>query len=143
MIRPDLMHQAIEKVKIITEWLKTTKSCQKFYSDVRHRDLEFKEDDWAFLKIFPTKGIMQFVKKGMLSLGYVEPYRIIQRIGRVAYKLELPPEMSLVHPVFHISILKKVVRDPSLIVLVETIEVNEELTYEEILVAFLIGKSVS
>ncbi|XP_070041121.1 uncharacterized protein [Nicotiana tomentosiformis] len=80
---------------------------------------------------------MRFGKKGKLSPRYVKPYRIIQRIGRVAYRLELPPEMSLVDKVFHVSMLKKVVGDPSLIVPVDTIEVNEELTYEEIPVAIL------
>ncbi|XP_070032202.1 uncharacterized protein [Nicotiana tomentosiformis] len=59
------------------------------------------------------------------------------RVGQVAYRLELPPEMSLVHPVFHVSMLKKVFGDPTLIVLVETIEVNEELNYEEISIAIL------
>ncbi|XP_070017808.1 uncharacterized protein [Nicotiana sylvestris] len=80
---------------------------------------------------------MWFEKKGKLSLRYVGPYKIIQRIGQVAYKLERPPEMSQVHQVLHVFMLKKVVRDPSLIVLVETIEVNEELSYEEIPVAIL------
>ncbi|XP_070046023.1 uncharacterized protein [Nicotiana tomentosiformis] len=80
---------------------------------------------------------MRFGKKGKLSPRYVGPYRIIQRIGQVAYRLELPTEMSLVYPVFHISMLKKVVRDPSLIVPVETIEVNEGLTYEEIPITIL------
>ncbi|XP_070032399.1 uncharacterized protein [Nicotiana tomentosiformis] len=105
LIGPDLVHQTMEKVKIITKWLKTTQSRQKSYSDVHLKDLEFKEDDW--------------------------------RIGRVAYKLELPPEKPLVHPVFHVSMLKKVVGDPSLIVPVEAIKVNEELTYEETPVAIL------
>ncbi|XP_070046861.1 uncharacterized protein [Nicotiana tomentosiformis] len=59
------------------------------------------------------------------------------RIGQVAYRLELPPEMSLVHPMFHVSVLKKIVGDSSLIVPVETIEVNEELTYEEIPISIL------
>ncbi|XP_070014014.1 uncharacterized protein [Nicotiana sylvestris] len=127
----------MEKVKIIKDRLKTAQSHQKSYSDVHHRDLEFKEDDWVFLKVSPMKGIMRFGKKGKLSPRYVEPYRIIQRIGQVAYKLELPPEMSLVHPVFHVSMLKKVVGDPSTIVPVETIEVNEELSYEEVPVAIL------
>ncbi|XP_070010319.1 uncharacterized protein [Nicotiana sylvestris] len=81
--------------------------------------------------------IMRFEKKGKLSLRYVGPYRIIQRIGQVAYKLELPPEMSMVHPVFHVSMLRKVVGDLSSIVPVETIEVNEELSYEEVPVAIL------
>ncbi|XP_070008605.1 uncharacterized protein [Nicotiana sylvestris] len=127
----------MEKVKVAKEQLKTTHSRHNSYSDVRHRNLEFKEDDWVFLKVSPTKGIMRFGKKGKLSLMYVGSYQNIQRIGQVAYKLELPPEMLLVHPVFHVSILKKLVGGPKLIVPVETIEVNEELTYEEISIAIL------
>ncbi|XP_070010502.1 uncharacterized protein [Nicotiana sylvestris] len=107
------------------------------YSNIRPRDLEFKGDDWVFLKVSNMKGIMRFGKKGKLSSRYVGPYIIIQMIGQVAYKLELPLEMSLVHPVFHVSMLKKVVGDPSAIVPVETIEVSEELSYEETPVAIL------
>ncbi|XP_070010212.1 uncharacterized protein [Nicotiana sylvestris] len=112
-------------------------SRKKSYSDMCRRDLEFKEDDWVFLKVSPMKGIMPFGKKGKLSARYIRPYRIIQRIGQVAYKLELPPEMSLVLPVFHVSLLRKVVGDPSTIVPVETMEVNEELSHEEVPVAIL------
>ncbi|XP_070050563.1 uncharacterized protein [Nicotiana tomentosiformis] len=101
------------------------------------RDLELKEDDWVFLKVSPMKGVLRFVKKGKLSPRYVGFYKIIQRIGEVAYKLELPPEMSLVHPIFYVSVLKKVVGDPTLIVPVEIIEINEELTYEEIPVSII------
>ncbi|XP_070010138.1 uncharacterized protein [Nicotiana sylvestris] len=75
LIGPDLMHQAMEKVKIIKEMLKTAQSCQKSYSDVRRRDLEFKEDDWVFLKVSPIKGIMQFGKKGKLSPRQVRKLR--------------------------------------------------------------------
>nr|XP_009788207.1 PREDICTED: uncharacterized protein LOC104236060 [Nicotiana sylvestris] len=135
LMGPDLVHQAMEKVNIIKERLKTTQSRQKSYLDIRHMDLEFQEDDWVFLKVFPMNGVMWFGKKGKLSLRYVRPYRIVQRIGQVAYTLELPLEMSLVHPVFHVSMLKKVVVDSSLIILVDTIGVNEELTYEGIPVA--------
>ncbi|XP_070006030.1 uncharacterized protein [Nicotiana sylvestris] len=109
----------------------------KSYSDVHCRDLEIQEDDWVFLKVSPMKGIMRFGRKGKLSPMYVGPYKIIHRIGQVAYNLELPPEMSLVHPVFHVSILKKVMGDPSTITPVKTIEVNEELSYEEVPVAIL------
>ncbi|XP_070025981.1 uncharacterized protein [Nicotiana sylvestris] len=127
----------MEKVKMIKKRLKTVQSHQKSYSDVRRIDLEFKEDDWVFLKVSPMKGIMRFGKKGKLSSRYVGPYKIIQRIGQVAYKLKLPPEMSLVHPFFHVSMLKKVVGDPSTIVAIKTIEVNDELSYEEVPVAIL------
>ncbi|XP_070050379.1 uncharacterized protein [Nicotiana tomentosiformis] len=137
LIGLDLVYQAMEKDKIIKERLKTAQSHKKSYSDVHRRDLEFKEYDWVFLKVSPMKGIMRFGKNGKLSPRYGGPYKIIQRIGLVAYKLELPPEMSLVHPIFHASMLKKVVGDPSAIVPVETIEVNEELLYAEIPVAIL------
>ncbi|XP_070045744.1 uncharacterized protein [Nicotiana tomentosiformis] len=137
LIGPDLVHHAMEKVKIINERFKTAQSHQKSYSDVHRRDLEFKEDDWVFFKISPMKGVMRFGKKGKFSPRYVGSYRIGQRMSQVAYKLELPPDMSLVHPVFHVSMLKKVAGDPSAIVSVETIELNEELSYEEILVAIL------
>ncbi|XP_070019872.1 uncharacterized protein [Nicotiana sylvestris] len=137
LIGLNLMHQAMEKVKIIKERFKTTQSHQKSYSDVRRRDLEIKEDDWVFLNVSPMKGIMRFGKKGKLSLRYVGLYKIIQRIGQVAYKLELSPEMSMVHPVFHVSMLKKVFGDPSTIVPIEIIEVNEELSYKEIPVSIL------
>ncbi|XP_070034829.1 uncharacterized protein [Nicotiana tomentosiformis] len=128
LIRPDLMHQAMEKVKIIKEQLRTAQGHQKSYSDVRHRDLEFKEDYWVFLKVSPMKGVMRFGKKGKLNPRYIGQYKIIQRISEVAYKLELPPEMSLVHPAFHVSMLKKVAGDPTLIVLVETIELNDPVS---------------
>ncbi|XP_009778310.1 uncharacterized protein [Nicotiana sylvestris] len=137
LIGPDLVHLAMEKVTVIKERLKTAQSRQKSDSDVRRRDLEFKEDDCVFLKVFPIKGIMHFGKKGKLSPRYVGPYRIIQKISQVAYKLELPPDMLLVPPVFHVSMLKKVVGDSSAIVPVETIEVSEEMLCEEIPFAIL------
>lgn len=76
-----------------------------------------------------------------MSPRYARPYRIIQRIGEVVYKLELPPDISLVHPVFHVSMLKKVIGVPTLIVPVETMDINEELTYEAIRV-YIIDRQV-
>ncbi|XP_070009583.1 uncharacterized protein [Nicotiana sylvestris] len=137
LLGPDLVHQAMEKVKIIQESLKAAQSRQKSYAEIRRRKLEFQVDDWVFLRVSPMKGVMRFGKKGKLSPRYVGSYRVTQRIGQVAYRLELPPEMSLVHPVFHVSMLKKVVGDRSTIVPIEDIEVNEELSYEEIPVAIL------
>nr|XP_009605838.1 uncharacterized protein LOC104100328 [Nicotiana tomentosiformis] len=107
--RSNFVHRAMEKVKVIKERLKTAQSSQKSYSDVRHRDLEFQDDDRVFLKVPPMKHIIQFRKKGKLSPRYIRLYIIFLRVGQVAYRLELPPEMSLVHSVFHVSMLKKVV----------------------------------
>ncbi|XP_070010131.1 uncharacterized protein [Nicotiana sylvestris] len=137
LLGPDLVHHAMEKVKVIQERMKTAQSRQKSYANVRRRELEFQVDDWVFLKVSPMKGVIRFGKKGKLSPRYVRPCRIIQRIGEVANKLDLPLEMPLVHPVFHVSMLNKVVGDPSVIVPIGAIEVNEELSYEEIPVVIL------
>ncbi|WMV30774.1 hypothetical protein MTR67_024159 [Solanum verrucosum] len=83
------------------------------------------------------KGDMRFGKKGKLSPRYIGPYRISKRIGNVAYELELLQELAAIHPVFHISMLKKCMGDPSLIIPTEGIGINDSLSYEEILVQIL------
>ena len=107
LIGPNLVLDAMEKVRMIREKLKKAQSRQKSYSDVRRRDLEFEVNDWVYLKVSSMKGVVRFGKKGKLSPRYVGPYRIVKRVGSVAYELELPLEMSMVHPVFHVSILRK------------------------------------
>ena len=108
MIGPELVHYAMEKVKLIRDRLKTAQSRQKSYADVRRRELEFQVDDWVFLKVSPMKEVMRFGKKGKLSLRYIGPYKILKMISKVAYELELPAELAIVHPVFHISLLEEV-----------------------------------
>ncbi|WMV24334.1 hypothetical protein MTR67_017719 [Solanum verrucosum] len=78
------------------------------------------------------KGVMRFGKKGKLSPRYIGPYRISKRVGNVVYELELPQELVAVHPVFHISMLKKCMGDPSLIIPTEDIGIKDSLSYEEI-----------
>ena len=106
LFEPDLVYQAIEKVKVIQQRLKTAQSRHKSYADSRRRGLEFSIGDWVFLKVSPMKGVMRFGKKGNLSPRYLGPYKITQRFGQVAYELELPQELSSVHPVFHVSMLR-------------------------------------
>ena len=77
------------------------------------------------------KGVMRFGKKGKLSPRYIGPFEILERVGNVAYGLALPPELASVHNVFHVSMLKKYVPDPSHVLNHEPIEVHEDLTYEE------------
>ncbi|KAH0710891.1 hypothetical protein KY284_012318 [Solanum tuberosum] len=133
LLGPDLVMDALEKVRMIRERLKTAQSRQKSYADVRRRDLEFKVGDWVYLKVSPMKGVVRFGKKGKLSPRYVGPYEIIRRVGKVAYELGLPKEMELVHPVFHVSMLRKCVGDPNAIVPLEVVGVVEDnLTYEEV-----------
>ena len=83
------------------------------------------------------KGVMRCGKKGKLSLHYIGPYQITNRFGQVAYKLELPQELSMVHPVFHVLMLRKCIGDPSRITPIEDVQMTEDLVYEEVPVAIL------
>ena len=83
------------------------------------------------------KGVMRFEKKGKLSLRYVGPYKILKRVGKVAYALELPAELAVVNPVFHISLLKMYVDDPASVVPLESVVVKDNLYYENVQLRFL------
>ncbi|KAH0728122.1 hypothetical protein KY284_003987 [Solanum tuberosum] len=138
LLGPDLVMEALEKVMMIREKLKMAQSRQKSYADVRRRALEFRVGDWVYLNVSPMKGVVRFSKKGKLSPRYVGPYKVMRRIGKVAYELELPSEMDLVHPVFHVSMLRKCVGDSNAIVPLDVMGVVEDnLTYEEVPVQIL------
>ena len=83
------------------------------------------------------KGVMRFGKKGKLSLRYIGPYEVLERVGNVDYELKLPQDLACVHPVFHISMLKKWLDDPTSILPAERLGVDENLSYEEVLVEIL------
>ncbi|KAH0736546.1 hypothetical protein KY285_012253 [Solanum tuberosum] len=108
LLRPDSVHDAMEKVQLIRDRLKTTQSRQKSYEN----------------------GVMRFGKKGKLSPRYVGPYKILKRIANVAYELELQEKLAAVHRVFHISLLKKCVGDPESIVPLESVALKDNITYE-------------
>ena len=80
---------------------------------------------------------MRFGKKWKLSPRYVGPSKILKRIDKVVYELELPAKLAAVHPVFHISLLKKLVGDPASIVPLESVEVKNSLSYEDVPVEIL------
>ena len=84
-----------------------------------------------FLKVSPMKGIVRFGRKGKLSPRYVGSYKILRKIGVVAFELALPPDFPSVHPVFHVSLLKLYVHDPSHVLEHPTLELDADLTYEE------------
>ncbi|WMV37212.1 hypothetical protein MTR67_030597 [Solanum verrucosum] len=132
LIGPELVYDAIEKVRLIRERLKTAQSWQKSYADVRRRDLEFQVGDSVYLKISPMKGVMRFGKKGKLSPRYVGQYQTLKRVGKVAYELDLPNELAPVHPVLHVSMLKKCIGDPISILPLEGLGFDENLSYEEV-----------
>ncbi|KAL6125247.1 hypothetical protein ACLB2K_073306 [Fragaria x ananassa] len=104
---------ANEKIKVVRDRLKAAQSRQKSYADIRRKDLEFQVGDWVFLKLSPWKGVVRFGKRGKLSPRYIGPYEIIVRVGSLAYRLALPSELSRIHNVFHVSMLRKYIADPS------------------------------
>ena len=83
------------------------------YADKRRKDLEFEVEDQVFLKLSPWKGLVRFGKRGKLSPRYIGPFEIVERVGPMAYRLDLPEELSRVHNFFHISMLRKHISDPS------------------------------
>ncbi|GJR73130.1 hypothetical protein Tco_0085495 [Tanacetum coccineum] len=80
---------------------------QKSYADLKHKPMEFQVGDKVMLKVSPWKGVVHFGKRGKLNPRYVGPFKLLEKVGEVAYKLELPEEFSRVHNTFHVSNLKK------------------------------------
>ena len=116
---------------IIQQRLRTTFSRQKSYADPRRKDVSFSAGDIVFLKVSPMKGVMRFGKNCKLVPRYIGPFEIRSRVGEVAYRLILPHELSRIHPVFHVLMLRKYIPDPSHVLQPQMVELNEDLSYEE------------
>ena len=128
---PDLIRDTSEKVSLIRQRLLTAQSRQKSYADVRRRPLEFEVGDHVFLKVMPKRGVVRFGKRGKLSSRFIGPFEILERVGTVAYRLVLPPSMSGVHEVFHVSMLRKYTLDQAHVVDWGQIEIDTDGTFEE------------
>ncbi|XP_052732508.1 uncharacterized protein LOC108341297 [Vigna angularis] len=127
---PELIQQTTEKVKLIQERLKTSQSRQKSYADKRRRPLEFATGDHVFLRLNPITGVGRVLRPKKLSPKFVGPYQILKKIGSVAYELALPPQLSNLHPVFHVSQLRKYVADPSHVLELEDVQLRPDRTLE-------------
>ena len=128
---PDLIRDTSEKVSLIRQRLLTAQSRQKSYADVLLRPLEFAVGDHIFLKAMPKRRVVRFGKRGKLSSRFIGPLEILERIGIVAYRLALSPNMTGVHEVFHVSMLRKYTPDPAHVVDWGQIEVGTDGTFEE------------
>jgi len=100
---PDMVQEAEEQVRLIQANLKIAQSRQKSYADKRSSPLAFKVSDHVYLKVSPWKGVQRFGIKGKLSPCYVGPYPIVEKCGPVAYRLDLPANLSVIHNIFHVS----------------------------------------
>ncbi|XP_016456997.1 uncharacterized protein LOC107780895 [Nicotiana tabacum] len=131
LLGPDLVQEAMDKVQLIRQRLLIAQSRQKSYADKRRRDLVFATGDKVFLRVSPMKGVMRFRKRGKLIPRFVGPHAILDRVGAVAFRLALPPELSSIHPIFHVYMLRKCISDSSHVLEAPTIPLDEKLSYEE------------
>ena len=99
----DLVTEAENKVKTIQANLKVAQSRQKSYADKRRKPLQFEVGDHIYLRVSPTKGVQRFGIKGKLAPRYIGPFEILEICGPVAYRIQLPSQLAVVHVVFHIS----------------------------------------
>lgn len=120
-----------QKRKLIQKRLQAARDRQKSYADKRRRYLQFQVEDEVFIKVSPMKGVFRFGKKGKLSPRYVGPYVIKEKIGDVAYKLSLPSEMTGIHDVFHVCMLRKYQQDSSHVITQKLVKIKDDLSHEE------------
>ncbi|KAK1429741.1 hypothetical protein QVD17_11959 [Tagetes erecta] len=133
----EIVEATTEKLEKIKECMKAAKDRQKSYADKRRKDIVFQVGDKVMLKVSPWKGIIRFRKRGKLSPRYIGPFKIVARVGDVAYRLDLPEELSGIHPTFHVSHLRKCLADESMAVPYDDLEIDERLNYVEQPVAIL------
>jgi hypothetical protein len=125
------MKDAEKQIQMVCESLKVAQSRHKSYADKRRRDLSFEIGDFIYLKVSPMRGTRRFRVKGKLAPRYVRPFRIIDRKGEIAYQLELPPQLSEVHDVFHVSQLKKCLRVLEEQLPMEYLDLGGDLTFSK------------
>ncbi|GJX77924.1 putative reverse transcriptase domain-containing protein [Tanacetum coccineum] len=104
---------------------------QKSYADVRRKPLEFQVGDKVMLKVSPWKGVIRFGKRRKLKPRYIGPFKVLAKVGTVAYRLELPQQLSRVHSTFHVSNLKKCLSDESLVIPLDEIHIDDKLHFVE------------
>jgi hypothetical protein len=103
----DILQEAEKQVHMVRENLRVTQSRQKSYADYSRRDLSFEVGEFVYLKVSPMRGFHHFNVRGKLAPRFIGPFKILEKRGEVAYQLELPPQLSNVYDVFHVSQLKK------------------------------------
>jgi hypothetical protein len=116
---------------MVRENLRVVQSRQKSYTDHRRRELSFKVGDFVYLKVSPMRGLCHFKVRGKLTQRFIGAFKILEKRGEVAYQLELPPQLSDVHDIFHVSQLKKCLRVPAEQVPMEDLDAKEDLSYQE------------
>ncbi|GJZ98170.1 putative reverse transcriptase domain-containing protein [Tanacetum coccineum] len=128
---PEIIYETIEKIVQIKSRIQAAHDRQRSYANVRRKRLEFYVGDKIMLKVSPWKGVIRFGKWGKLNPRYIGPFKIIAKVGTVAYRLELPEQLSRVHSTFYVSNLKKCMADKNLVIPLDEIQVDDKLKFIE------------
>ncbi|GJT19925.1 putative reverse transcriptase domain-containing protein [Tanacetum coccineum] len=128
---PELIQETTKKIILIKQRIQAAQDQQKSYADLKRNQMEFEVGDRVMLKVSPWKGVVRFSKWGKLNPRYVGPFKVLVKVGKVAYRLKLPQELSRVHHTFHVSILKKCYTDEPLAMPLEGIHVDDKLQFVE------------
>jgi hypothetical protein len=128
---PDILQEAEKQVRMVRENLQVAQSRQKSYADHRRRELSFEVGDFVYLKVSPMRGLRCFKVRGKLAPRFIRPFKILEKRGEVAYQLELPPQLSDVHYIFHVSQLKKRLHMPEKQLHMKELEAKEDLSNQE------------
>ncbi|GJW84657.1 putative reverse transcriptase domain-containing protein, partial [Tanacetum coccineum] len=124
---PEIVQETTEKIIQIKQRMQAAHDRQKSYADLKRKPMEFQVGDKVMLKVSPWKGVVRFGKRGKLNPRYVGPFKVLEKVGSVAYKLELPEELSRVHNTFHVSNLKKCYADEPLAVPLDGLHFDDKL----------------
>jgi hypothetical protein len=132
------MPQEVEKqVRMVRKNLRVTQSREKSYTDHRRRELRFEVGDFVYLKVSPMRGLRYFKVRGKLAPRFIGPFKILEKRGEVAYQLELPPQLSNVNDVFHVSQLKNCLCVPEEQIPMKDLDAKKDLSYQEYLIKIL------
>nr|GFA55435.1 putative reverse transcriptase domain-containing protein [Tanacetum cinerariifolium] len=102
---------------------------QKSYADVTRKPLEFQVGDKVMLQVSPWKGVVRFGKRGKLNPRYIGPFKVLIKVGTVAYRLELPQHLSSIHSTFHVSNLKKCLSEEPLAIPLDELHIDDKLRF--------------
>ncbi|GJT91811.1 putative reverse transcriptase domain-containing protein [Tanacetum coccineum] len=128
---PEIVHETIEKIIRIKSQIQAARDRQKSYTDVRQKPLEFQVGDGVMLKVSPWKGVISFDKQRKLNPRYIRPSKIFTKVRTIAYRLELPEQLSRVHSTFHVSNMKKCLSDELLVIPLDEIHIDDKLHFIE------------
>ncbi|GJZ73229.1 putative reverse transcriptase domain-containing protein [Tanacetum coccineum] len=125
----ELVQETTEKIIQIKQRMQVARDRQKSYANLKHKPMEFQVRDKVMLKVSPWKGVVHFGKRRKLTPRYVRPFKVLEKVGSVAYNLELPQELSRVHNTFHVSNLKKCYADEPLAVPLDGLHFDDKLQF--------------